>query len=69
MIKLFKTDYVLYDLANDNPLQDSYGRVILFGDKKEADEDCCGNESVISCTDLPKHWQDIIIEQLKTKKK
>jgi hypothetical protein len=61
---LYPTDYVIYDKANDNPLQDSYGRVIIFGDKKEADDDCRGNESVIRCTDLPIHWQEIILKQL-----
>ena len=62
--QLFSTDYVLYDKANDNVLQDSFGRVILFGDKQEAIEDCRGNEEVLSCTDLPKHWQDIILSQI-----
>jgi hypothetical protein len=64
MKQLFETDYVIYDRANDNPLQDSYGRVLLFGDKLEADEDCRGNESVIKCTDLPQHWQDEILKQI-----
>jgi hypothetical protein len=62
--KLHSTDYVLYDKANDHVLQDSYGRVILFGVKDEAEEDCRGNESVLSCTDLPQHWQDIILTQI-----
>ena len=62
--QLFSTDYVLYDRANDNALQDSYGRVILFGNKQEAIEDCRGNEEVISCTDLPKHWQEKILTQI-----
>lgn len=43
MKKLFETDYVIYDKANDSPLQDSYGRVLLFGNKLEADDDCRGN--------------------------
>ena len=62
--QLLKTDYVIYDIANDNPLQDSYGRVLLFGIKDEAEEDCRGNEVVIPCTDLPKNWQNIILTQL-----
>jgi hypothetical protein len=62
--KLFKTDYVIYDKANDNPLQDSYGRIILFGDINEALNDCRGNESVIPCTDLPKHWQVELLNQI-----
>ena len=64
MKELFKTDYVIYDIANDNPLQDSYGRILLFGVKNEAEEDCRGNESVISCTELPQHWQDELIKQI-----
>jgi len=38
--------------------------VIIFGDKKEAIADCRGNEEVIKCTDLPKHWQDTILKQI-----
>lgn len=64
MKTLFKTDYVIYDKANDSPLQDSYGRVIIFGNKDEADADCRGNEVVISCTELPMHWQDEILKQI-----
>lgn len=66
MKELFETDYVIYDKANDNPLQDSYGRIIIFGDKQEADDDCRGNEEVISCTELPKHWKDILLQQVNT---
>jgi hypothetical protein len=64
MEKLFETDFVIYDKANDNVLQDSYGRVLIFGDKDEADADCRGNEEVFSCTDLPKHWQEIILNEI-----
>jgi hypothetical protein len=64
MKKLFETDYVIYDKANDNPLQDSYGRILLFGIKSEADSDCRGNEVVIPCTDLPQYWQHEITKQL-----
>lgn len=60
-MKLFKTDYVLYDRANDHVVQfENSGKVIVFGDKQEAIEECRGNEEVLSCTDLPKHWQEII---------
>lgn len=64
MRTLFKTDFVIYDKYNDNPLQDSYGNVLLFGDKSEADEDCRGNEIVIPCTELPQHWKNIILTQI-----
>ena len=62
--ELFNTDYVVYDRANDSVLQDSYGRVIIFGDKSEADIDCRGNEEVIKCTELPNHWKEKIINHL-----
>jgi hypothetical protein len=62
--KLFETDYVIYDKANDNPLQDSYGRVILFGDINEALDDCRGNEVVIPCTHLPLPWQEKLLHQI-----
>ena len=63
---LFNTDYVIYDKANDNPLMDSYGRVLLFGNPDEAFNDLYGNEIVIPCTQLPKHWQETIMTQIKT---
>jgi hypothetical protein len=66
-VLIYPTDYVIYDKANDNALQDSYGRVIIFGDKEEALSDCRGNESVISCTELPMFWQKKILEQLNSK--
>jgi hypothetical protein len=62
--KLFSTDYVLYDKANDHVVQFSDGEVVIFGNKEEAEEECRGNESVVSCTDLPQHWQDIILTQI-----
>jgi len=62
--KLFNSDYVIYDKANDNVLQDSYGRIIIFGNKNEADEDCRGNEEVLSCTELPIKWQELLIKQI-----
>ena len=62
--QLFDTDYVIYDEANDNVLQDSYGRVIIFGNKDEADSDCRGNEKVLKCTELPQNWKEIILKQI-----
>jgi len=64
MKKLFESDYVIYDRANDNPLQDSYGRILLFGDKSEAEDDCRGNEEVIPCTELPYHWISELLNQI-----
>lgn len=64
MKPLFKTDYVIYDKANDNPLQDSYGKILLFGNLDEAYDDLYGNEIVIPCTELPKHWQEQLLKQI-----
>jgi beta-galactosidase/beta-glucuronidase len=58
-------DYVIYDKANDHVLQfETDGSVIIYGSKDEALEDCRGNESVVSCTDLPQHWQEKILTQI-----
>lgn len=61
---LFDTDYVIYDKFNDHVLQDSYGRVLIFGDEREAINDLYGNECVVRCTELPQHWQEKIKKQL-----
>jgi hypothetical protein len=64
MKKEFITDYVLYDRANDHVIQcESDGSIVIFGNKAEAEENCMGNEEVLRCTDLPKHWQEIILKQ------
>lgn len=63
-LKLHKTDYVLYDKANDSVVCFEYGTPIVYGTKEEAIEDCRGNEYVISCTDLPKHQQEFLIRNL-----
>ena len=64
---LISEDYVLYDEANDHVVQfESSGKIILYGDKQEAIDDCRGNERVIRCTDLPQHWQREIIKQIFT---
>ena len=65
MITLHPTDYVIYDRANDRVLQfESDGTYLVYGDKEEADEDCCGNEEVISCTELPVHHQETLKQQI-----
>jgi hypothetical protein len=64
MKNLIKTDFVIYDKANDHVLQDSYGRVILFGNKDEALDDCHNNESVIPCTELSDYWKQVITYQI-----
>jgi hypothetical protein len=62
---LHETDYVVYEKHHDSALQDSQGRVILYGNITEAQSDCEGNEVAIPCTELPIHWQTIILKQLK----
>lgn len=64
MKELFETDYVIYDEANDHVLQDSYGRVLIFGSIDEAFDDLYGNERAVSCTDLPENWKQIILNQI-----
>jgi len=62
MKKLFETDFVIYDRANDHVLQwKSSEECVIFGSKEEAQEDCRGNEEVVKCTDLPKHWKEVLI--------
>ena len=63
--KLYNTDYVLYDRANDNVLKfENSGRIVIFGNKQDAINDCRGNEEVVSCVDLPMHWQQAILSEL-----
>lgn len=64
MEKLFDTDYVIYDKANDNVIKFENGEVVIFGDIHDAENDCRGNECVMKCTDLPKHWQETILNQI-----
>lgn len=65
-MELFSTDYVIYDKSNDHVIQwESNGDMVIYGDKEEALKDCRGNEQVISCTELPIHYQERLINQLK----
>jgi hypothetical protein len=65
MKTLFSTDFVIYDKEKDKPIRWAIkDDIIIFGDKSEAEKDARGNEIVISCTDLPQHWQDILIKQI-----
>jgi hypothetical protein len=64
MRKLIESDFVVYDKANDNPLQDGMGDIILFGSKDEAIADCYANEIVIPCTELPSHWIETLSYQI-----
>jgi hypothetical protein len=64
MKKLISTDYVIYDKANDHVINFGDGQIVIFGIKEEADADCRGNECVISCTELPLHWQETLLNQI-----
>lgn len=65
MKKLFDTDYVIYDKANDSVVRwEGDGDIIIFGDIDEAAADCRGNESVIPCTELPLNLQEELINQI-----
>jgi hypothetical protein len=65
MKKLSETDYVLFDKANDTLIRWEYSNdIVIFGDKEEAEIACYGNESVTRCTDLAKHHQEKLINQI-----
>lgn len=69
MKTLTKTDYVLWDRANDTLVK--FGNdddIVIFGSKEEAEIDCRGNEYITKCTDLPKHHQEKLIEQINLNK-
>jgi hypothetical protein len=64
MKALFETDYVIYDKALDNPLQDPDGRILIFGNPDDAFDDLFESEIAIPCTELPIHWQQELIKQI-----
>jgi len=68
MEKLFNTDYVLWDRANDTLVKFGNDDIVIFGSKEEAEIDCRGNEYITKCTDLPKHHQEKLIEQINLNK-
>jgi len=68
MKKLFNTDYVLWDRANDTLVQFGNGDIVIFGSKEEAEIDCRGNECITKCNDLPKHHKEKLIEQINLNK-
>ena len=66
--RLYDTDYVIYDKANDHVVQFNDGSIVIFGDYDEAMRDCRGNESVVRCTELPISWQIKIQNQIRESK-
>jgi hypothetical protein len=57
--------YVLYDKANDHVVRWPNGKVILYLSKDKANEDCYGNESVVSVNELSNSIKETISNQLK----
>jgi hypothetical protein len=57
--------YVIYDKANDQVVQWSNGKVVLYLEKDNAYNDCYVNEFVVSVDKLPNYWKDAIASQLK----
>tara|TARA_R110000868_G_scaffold290022_1_gene550248 strand:+ start:7416 stop:7634 length:219 start_codon:yes stop_codon:yes gene_type:complete len=65
MTKLFDTDFVIYDKANDKPIRFAIcDDIVVFGDKAEAEADRRGDEVVIPTTELPLHWQKELIDRI-----
>jgi hypothetical protein len=59
--------YAVYDSANDNVWAFKTGEIQLFGHYMEAEEHCSEHQTPIHCTELSLLWQQIIIEQIKSK--
>lgn len=66
MKKLNPNDYVIFDRKNNELLCFSGGsdKVIIYNSKEQAEEDLYDEEEVISCTELPMEWQDILSIQI-----
>jgi hypothetical protein len=65
MKKLSSTDYVICN--KDKTEMFSFvdtNQVVIYGNKYEAILDLDEDELLVSCTDLPKHLQDILIKQI-----
>ncbi len=64
MVKLYSSDYVVYDVFHKVPLRFSGWDIIVYWDKLEAEDDCAFNEKVIRCTELPEKLQQELIKQV-----
>lgn len=62
-----KTDYVLYNRLNNSLLKDSFGCIIVYGDRQEASADRHDNELVISCNQLPSDLRRELLKQINNK--
>lgn len=67
-IKLYSTDYVLFDKAANCLFKFANGEIVIYGDKAEAEADLVENDEhdfcVTSCTDLPEDLQVEILNQV-----
>jgi hypothetical protein len=63
-VTLYPDDYVIFDRENDQLITFSGGGIVIYGDKEDALRDCRGNEKVVSCTELPTKWKDVLMEQI-----
>lgn len=61
------TDFVLVDKANESVVCYPNGDIIIYDNYDDAWEDCYGNESVMSVSELPQWAQDEILKQLNPK--
>lgn len=59
--------YAVYDSVNDEVWAFNTGAIWLFGHYMEAEERCSEHQTPIECTELSPAWQQIIIEQIKSK--
>ena len=66
MKKLNETDFVIYDQKNDELLCFLENEdIIIYGSKEEAEADLYSQgEKVVSCLELPLHWQSILLNQI-----
>jgi hypothetical protein len=65
MITLFEsTDYVIYNRIDDTLATDSKGKIIIYGDLKEAQEDRHDEEFVIPCNTLPAKYYNQLTNQI-----
>ena len=61
---LFATDYVVLNRGENKMYSDHNGNAFIFGDKTEAEYDCCNGEEVVSCTELPQDLQELLLIQI-----
>ena len=63
-----RTDYFIYDRANNTLLRFSTNEIIIYGSKEEAIGDLYGNEEVVQYNDLHKDKRKEILKQIMNNK-